>query len=125
MRYIVLALALLVLCAGLCVWNMMRVCAILEQMETLSNEALDAVLGGDYTRCSRLLDELRRQWQHCEVYFCAVMPHKSLDTVSLGIETVTGLVQEQSGELAAQLRVLCRSLRLLMESERLHLGNVL
>lgn len=125
MRYIALALALLALCAALCAWNMAYLCRILEQMEVLAAGALDAAGREDFSQSARLLGELQEQWTCREVYFCAVMPHKSLDTVSFSIETALGLAQTQSCELASQMRVLCRSLRLLVDTERLRLGNVL
>ena len=104
---------------------MVYLCRVLEQMEALAAGALDAARRQDFAESVQLLEMLQQQWTSREVYFCAVMPHKSLDTVSFSIETAAGLAQTQSEELASQLRVLCRSLRLLTDTERLRLGNVL
>lgn len=125
MRYVVLALALLLVIAGLCTWNMTALCTELEKMERTAADALKAAETGAYAESGRLVEAVRGQWKKREVWLCAVMPHKSLDGVSLSLETAMGLAETGSEELCAELRVLCRSLRMIIDTERLQLGNVL
>ncbi|MBE6929424.1 MAG: DUF4363 family protein [Ruminococcaceae bacterium] len=125
MRYIALALVLLAVIAGLCWWNMVYVCGILEDMEATALQAAEAARREEYAESMRLIEALGAKWERHAVWFCAVMPHKSLDPVSLGLETAMGHAQAENPELVSELRSVGRCLRMLIDTECLRLENVL
>lgn len=129
MRYVWFSLSLLVLLLALGAGNLRLLNAEVSRMQEETALALDAARAQDMDAARARLDALWTLWNARLGYLSMVLPHQKLDALSFTLENARGLAGAQDpalcAELAGQLQILSRSLRLLLEGERLLPGNIL
>lgn len=121
-----LAVALLVVMAGLALWHVWYVTGLTGELTAALERAEGLAESQDWQNAAALTRQAQDRWDGASILLHITLDHAVMDEVSVGFaETLEFLQQEEQGEYSAANARLMERLTLLGEMERPSVENLL
>ncbi len=127
MRRLWIAVMILLILVIASVWNTEAIRDRTESVIVLLEQAEASLEAGDRETALALTEQAGSEWEAYDLFFQIVFSHSAADQVSMGFCDALAYLRddETGGEYSAANSVLILRLQMMMQMERLTLGNLL
>lgn len=125
MKRVYLALGLLALCIGLCIFEQYTVETTYKETTVLINEAIEYTDKEDFEKAEKTCKELSDYWDKKYPVLTAMIDHGTLDEAGTTIYSLEDMAKEKSEDLHDNLITAKNQIKIVRENQRISLGNIL
>lgn len=115
-----------ILSVGVCVFSVLMIGHVAEEMETMRTEVLDLMDAGEISAAKERLQQMAQMWSRHEGTLAVLSQHDDLHAITeLLIEGDANLAADDLDDFNRSMALLGEAVHHLQEEERLSLSNIL
>lgn len=124
MKRLYIAFAFLAIAISLCIFEQCMVNTIYKETSAYIDTAIEDISRQDYDSAESACTKLNHYWDKKQKYMAAMIDHDSLDDVSITINNLKDLAQNQSDSLEDELITAKNQIKGMYDNQRITFGNI-
>lgn len=124
MKKVILAIALLIFCAGLCTFEQVTVKSLYSNADAIINEALDYADRGEFENAKSSCLKLKKYWDKKYPYLSSMTDYSLLDGAKLAVNSLAEVKENDADELKEGLIEAKSEIEIIKDNQSINFGNI-
>lgn len=124
MKKVILAIALLIFCAGLCAFEQVTVKSLYSNADAIIDEALDYADRGEFENAKAGCLKLKKYWDKKYPYLSSMTDYSLLDGAKLAVNSLAEVKENDADELKERLIEAKSEIEIIKDNQSINFGNI-